>query len=1281
MPSIALENPHHHFLQRQLPLWAQHAVPSLWHRLLDAVVPAQGTLDNQAAWFANAAPDLREVVQASQTRLMHSQRALARALKGLKNIAEFAEPLLAQALLSQHQFSASLRTTELIHIHHLFTWETYVNSSERRSLLEAALHNFEEDVQFSRESALALAGDIQVEKTNVIGKAPLGDSETRADITLDSETYHITPLSLAPKDFARTCRELDLGQLYQDHLSTHLSPAHIATLTTKLHQDRLRLAADIAYLRLHINGAAQDSVHAMLSDDTSARCCSQLSVFDIVLHEALVIDLNDAGLLLYLPGQDAELQQFDSLLTLHDHLRDALLSPEVRQRFLAYMPHDQQATFLSRLRQNLDADDDTPLDQTWPLRAEADLHLSWIAIDGQLYTFLHQDALARLLAEARQIAVPTAEVDEQERKRRLALWESVSVNTLMLAGMFIPAVGALMIYVIAYQLLDEAYEGYQAWSVGDRHLAMRHLQAIGLNLAVIGGVHVAGKVLPKLFNSALMENLDPVTLPDGNPRLWKPDLVPYRSAVQLPESLKGNAQGQYRYQGRYYIRLEGAWYEQGFDADLQRWRIVHPTDAQAYQPRLEHNAEGSWRVEHEQPQYWSPATLVRRLDHRLEGFNNEQLKQAMRISGISAEQLRYMHLANDPIPTLLADTLQRMSIERQVQRALIKTPGADAEALFEQLYNGSPLASPAQARLIAQYPRISVSMARRLLARPSPSELLALDGQTSLPAWLQHVAEQLSSDLPLARALEGLALPRLSGSDTERLALLALQRLPGWSSSLRLELRAGSAEGPVLAEVGASDAAIRRVLIKSAAGYEPVSYDTPRPGKSTTDLCTAIVRALPAKLRQGMGLEQAAGEALRLRLLKTVNADRRLWTRRLFKPANGWPKQAGLRGGAPLDPTPPANSAPHVRSSLIARYRRLFPNAGDQQIQQLFSQWQRETRFISVELQALEDRLEALHRDLRLWAGNLPRRQRAIRTITNAWRRISTQAAFDAEQFFQLDLAHLELEDLDIVELALPDDFQHVQTVDLSGNPALSSLPAEFLERFPQLNCLYLRNCRFSRIPQVASPQELNWLDLEGNRITWDAWNQVALDRLQNLDMLDLSGNPLIESPSLYAMSRLRSLHLANCSLTQLPEGIATIEAPTLINLEDNQFQSLPRHFHIPRAHGAAMRLLSEALSPAMREQITTYYMENGVDLMLADSDYDELLEGISAVQRALWERLPLDFRRDLCSLLEEDDYIADPQGAQAAVWARLERMDRDADYFARAVDLGADHLLQLPLD
>lgn len=155
---------------------------------------------------------------------MRTHKNLARALKGLKNIAEFAEPLLAQALATHHQLSVPLRSSELIHIHHLFTWQTYVSQHERRSLLEAALHNFEDAIEFSRESALVLAGDVQVEKTVVIGKTTLGDSETLVDIELESEAYAIKPLSLSPEDFSRTCRSLDLGQRYQAHLASVFAP-------------------------------------------------------------------------------------------------------------------------------------------------------------------------------------------------------------------------------------------------------------------------------------------------------------------------------------------------------------------------------------------------------------------------------------------------------------------------------------------------------------------------------------------------------------------------------------------------------------------------------------------------------------------------------------------------------------------------------------------------------------------------------------------------------------------------------------------------------------------------------------------------------------------------------------------------------------------------------------------------------------------------------------------------------------------------------------------------
>lgn len=1278
MSSLDPENPHHHLIQRQLPAWSHQASPEQWQALNQTFLPAQGLTDTHPAWFANAAPDLREAVLTSQARLAHSQQALARSLKGLKNVAEFAEPLLAQQLTSEHQLSAPLRNTELIHIHHLFTFETYVSQHERRSLLEAALHNFEDAVEFSRESALALSGDAQIEKTAVVGKTSLGDSETRVDIELESETYEITPLRLTPADFARTCRALDLGQRYQEHLDSQFAPAQVATLATQVHKDRLRLAADLAFLRQRINGAALDRLQALL-DQSAPLVCRQLSLFGIDLYEVLILDLDATGLLLYLPGHATALQQFHDLSALHDQLRDDLLQVDFRQRFLAYVSRDQQETFLSRLRQNLDADGDSPNNQTWPLRDSADLHLALVAIEDELFSFLYQDHVTRLKTEARQLAVPTAEVDEQARKRRLAAWESIGLNTLMMAGFFVPGVGTLMTAVVAYQLLDEVYEGYQAWSVGDRHLALHHLEVVGLNLALIGGLHIAGQVVPKLFNSRLMESLDPVTLEDASQRLWRPDLTPYRSTVQLPETLEPNAMGQYLYQDKHYINMDGQWYAQRLDAELQRWRIVHPADAEAYQPQLEHNGDGAWRAEHEQPQGWSLATLVRRLDTRFDGFDDQQLEQAARISGVSANELRYTHLANARTPALLADTLKRMSVEGQLAARLAVMPTLDASSLFEQLYNGSESASPLQARLMTRYPRLTLPLARQLLTRLYPGEVPVLEDQTPLPAWLEHSAAQVSSDLPMARALEGLYVTRLTATDSERLALLALESLYGWPTNLRLELRAGGAEGALLAKAGTDEALRRRIVIKGVQGYEAFTADSPRAGPLSKDLCATIVQALPTALREEMGLQQLPGETLRERLLERINDDQMHWARRLWRPAEGWRKVGALRGGSPLDPTL-ANTPATLRNTLAARYRRLFPSTSDQEIEQTLHQWQRESRVAAVELQRLEEHLHVLRGDLRRWANGLPRRQRAIQPIVNAWRRVSSLVMGNGRSMSILDLRALDLENQDMIALALPDSFRHVQSIDLSGNRLLSELPAEFLERFPLLRTLYLPRCRFSAIPRIANPLALNWLDMQANRITWDAQAQAAMDRLYGLDMLDLSDNPLLTAPSFHAMHGLRTLRLGNCSLTRLPEGLQALEHPELINLEDNQFTTLAEGFQLPHAHASAMRLESDSLSGELHAQIRAYYQQHGADLLLADSDYDELLEGISADQRLLWERLPLNFRRDLRELLLEDDYIADPQSTQEAVWARLQRMDQDPAYMQLALDFGAEQLLQLPL-
>ncbi|MGW7772821.1 dermonecrotic toxin domain-containing protein [Pseudomonas machongensis] len=532
MPST-LPSTHQHLITQRLPSWASRLSEEQWQTLRASTLPLQGLPGQHADGFENALPELREAVLASQAQLATAQQHLARTLKGLQQIDEFAEPLLAAQLKAEHGFQAPLRTAELIHVHDRYTHEVYVSTYERRTLLEAALHNFADGISFNIKSALALKGDTEITDITVTGTTTLGDSETRVPYPMASKAFSIKALPLSPEAFASTCRNLDLGQRYQEHLQARFSQTDVRPAAIRLYQSNLQLAADLARLQHRIGGDARDCIQQLL-DDGSALPCQRLQLFGVTLHEALLIDAGDVGRLLYLPGQEAAVRVFSSDQALVVQLQTDLCDPAFRKRCLALIASEERLQFLDRARQNLSSDAHAGYEQAWTLPDGADLHLERHDIEGPLFDFLYTDHLAWLKAEAMLFAVPTAQADEQARKKRLQMWESLGLNALMTIGMFIPAVGVLMVAVTACQLLHEVYEGYEAWEVGDRDEAFQHLKVVGLNLAVIAGLHVGGQVVRTLTRTPLLESLDPITRVDGSQRLWRGDLTPYR--IQASEA-------------------------------------------------------------------------------------------------------------------------------------------------------------------------------------------------------------------------------------------------------------------------------------------------------------------------------------------------------------------------------------------------------------------------------------------------------------------------------------------------------------------------------------------------------------------------------------------------------------------------------------------------------------------------------------------------------------------------------------------------------------------------
>ena len=1201
MASPATASPHEYLIATQLPTWTRHTTAQHWQALRRSQRFAAFDQD----WYNNAAPDLREAVQASHTRLLYSQATLARSLKGLQQISEFAEPLL-QARLAELGFTAPLRGSELLHVERNWNWSAlgYLYSHRRDNLLQAALQNFADDETFTQESALALSGAIHVTPIKVHGRVVTGPQTPTAGVALASEQYQVERLALTPEAFAQCCRDLDLGAAYQAHLQQYFAAPQVRAQAIAVQQDRLRLAADLAYLRQQLNGRARDQVEQLVQYGTVP--CWQLALFGIALHEVMLIEAGDAGWLLYLPGETAALHPCANLDSVNQVLATLLREPESRQRFQAYLSQADQARFFDVLQQNLDN------------ASPADLHPTLKAINGDTFGYYQDLHLARLQSEAEQLAVPTAVADAQARAKRLAAWEDLGLDVLNVAGFFIPAIGTLMLAVTACQLLGEVYEGYEAWLEGDRHLALQHLEAVGLNLALIGGLATAGHLVPKLFNSPLLDNLQEVHSSDGRYRLWQPDLKPYRSPKPLPEGLQPNAQGQYLQDGSHYMRMDGQLYQQRFDPDLQQWRIVHPDAAHAYQPPLEHNGQGAWRAAHEQPQQWPFAVLAKRLGEPYAAYTPEQLELAGRICGVDANRLLQVHLEGQPAPELMLETLQRLAT-----RTHLELPQGEA-------------------------------------------------AQPLLPGHRER---------PLVRALEQLVAPVQATTDSERLLFSYLDSLPEWPTDLRLELRAGSPQGPLLDSSASPLASKVCRVIKSAEGYEADLGERPAPARQDQDLCRAIEQALPNTYRKALGFSTTDGTTLRQRILTWTEPRRsdllqRLWgagTQRRFA-------RTGLRGGREAVPDGFVLQAP-----LATRYRRLYPTATDQDFLRARDDWQLQGRSPTLEMRNLERRLETLRRDLGEWARPDPhyphRRQEAVVRIINAWRRLSRLPLGHDNMIYSLDLSRLDLKDRDLSSLALPDDFTHIEHVSLKGNRNLSQLPAEFSERFPRLKRLLLSHCRFARLPRLANPEELAWLDVDHNRITWDDNTQHVFDQFTNLGVLDMGSNPLLRAPDLSTTPRLFTLFLDNCALTELPRGLDRITStPVTLDLGDNQFQQLPEHFHVAQRIAKALRLESRWLSPRMHDEVEAYNAAHQVDLLVDDSDYDEFFEGTGRAERAIWRRLPLQYRRDLRRLLDLEPFTSHPRRALEEFWRRLTAIDQNLPLRQQALERPAHELFDIVL-
>lgn len=1247
--SIAVPGLHGRFLVDRLPDWLKHATVADLKRWRESLRPAQLNPSGSSAWFFDASEEARQALLDAQQSSRRSVRDLATALKDFQGLGAFAEPLLKAKLKADLDVELDVNTTELVEIHQ----ESVLLGSmlrirpRQQSLLQAAMQNFAADSEFLPGSALAAKGDFLLELVpGQEGAYPR------------FQYRYIRQLDIEPARFAALCHELDLGGKYQTHLGEVFeSPSTrdaVRTLSINAYKDNLRLVAQTALMKGEISAPAQQMFNDLLKGERAPLLhgkpviCQSLSMFQSALDGVLVFSANRVvsdevePIVVYLPGAPLyPLKEYASVAAFKQDLRINLLTSTYLELFRSFVPRHEQEHFFKRLDEALY---DRSLDAGGQLKLEANLHLRDVAIESELFGYVQDQLLKRIKANARDLAVPSAQADEAAKKQRLAYWESIGFNLLNAAAFFVPVLDAVMAAVAAGQLVKEIVDGAHAWEAGELDEALAHFESVALNVILAVGLGAAGHVAAPLQASERVDSLVRVTLPSGEQRLWKPDLTPYARSVELTD-IAPNAMGVYRLDGKSYIRIDGQVFEVFEDAD-GAWSIRHPDDPDAYQPTLKHNQEGTWQAVGEQPMQWSHETLLSRIGVAADGLPAEVLEQAVRISGVDDDVLRRMHLDQLAVPPLLKETLQRFQIDRRVTRLIDSlkegVPGVhglglepslsqelprwpqrvievfdeimpdrapvrygakrwpsgrvirisekelyanklaekvladlnETEALelfgssvetdkrlevlraliadqaikrraniFKIMYEHQhPPRSTEQQRLLRDFPMLTDAAAQEIVDAADSAERLQLQASDGrVPLRLAEEARVYQRQIVLSQAIQGVHQATLASLDSDRLALGLLTELPGWTDTVRLEMREDVLSGRLLASAGEPDGELK-VLVRLRGRYTVYDAQGLELSKDQ-EIIVSLLKALPDSERRALNLDIHATQSLRTALYALAVEDRaraakvlgqqpiRPWFRSPLRLADG-------RVGYPLGGS--------VRNwTLKAKLGAMFPELESAELDELIRSYQPRNQTLEDVVLRLETEQRVLQTTLAEWVGasegpfQRVARARTSDQLVNAWRRIGGRQR-SLLNLHERDTGHLPV---------LTARFDHIRSLNMS-RMNLQQMPTVFLECFPRLQNLSLEGNPFRAIPpDISALTGLHYLNLrEIDLISSDTMFE-ALRPLVGLQRLELQSNGLGSIPDA-ALETLASLPaLSHLSLRYNPVSLTSDSLAALARL------------------------------------------------------------------------------------------------------------------------------------
>lgn len=1102
---------------------------------------------------------------------LHHRQQLGVLLKALQPVDAFAKPALQDAMAQRYQRIVAIDQLYLRRWYYFFShkprvatgrWPQLDSDYYEIPLYQAALDNFTAD-----EAA--------------------GHGIARRDGLFDASGKELGRNAVA--DFAGLCRRLDLGAAYQRHLDAVLDDGFRLQLANMLRQNML-----VEAYRARAEGALSSQALALVRTlcgnqgrprvQGVAGQARQLHLLGCDIQQVVVLDAPGEGILVYIPGDRHGAWHASTSLEIFitQVLAQRLMDPAYQRFFRRFVKHrDSQRFFAEHLRKAGQA-------QLRPISVALFEHLSvgWVR---------------QIKDDAAMILTPTNQVDrvvQAQRDQRLKQegWALVS-----LAGLFVPALGALVLAVTAWELLGEVFEGIEAWRDGDHSAALDHLGNVAKDVAVMAATGVAIGLAHRAWaGSTFVDGLVPARLQDGSEKLWKPNLEPFRCEPPAPgvepDSLGIHAVGEHD-----VIEMDGHYYRVMQDSEGQGWQICPQN---GHGPALRHNGAGAWRLWSEQPARWEDTyRMFRRLGAPFNLLDDTQIDQVLANQGLTGDDLRALHVYGRAADAELRDAVERSRLAVRMQQlisglraggqpdepaamaylqALPDAAGlhgpqlgelawAKRRELLQQWYEDRQLMpSHAIETLQRAFPSLPVQVAYAVLRTASAADRQALQELGHISTGLARVARGSALRMRSARVIESLHIDTPQSLDLARVVLKLLEGMPGATEGLRWRLFDGDGVAPLLTTGGSG----RTFELVHQQGLFRLHDALAVPIGQAGELFETLARAYRGEPRQTLGLAEPLPVTLRQALAHRVVEQRGQLPNLLGAGSQPrwWvaPQRLGRLIGYPLSCCPGwFDSFTFRPRSLAIRVADLYPDFdADEQIQQWLEQVQASGREVEAVLGSLEQQFRLLNRQLKAWVNEASSaKMRVARRefrdgVIDCWRYCVPEQvpATRLADGYRWSWTGQPIGALP----PLPDDVEmpHVSVLEIE-NAGVESLPDEFLQAFPNVRSLELMSNRLRRLPALLPRlRRLQSIDLYDNQLELDPGQSTLLASCESLTYLNLSKNPLRATFSVHAMPHLADLRLRDTGIARLPHGVLESQELQALDVSHNRLTELPEGFY-----------------------------------------------------------------------------------------------------------------------